>query len=566
MSNRISPFFCLVVLMMHFGELCAAPLDVDGDGIVGPQEALDLAESWKGPALPSGGAQPWQIDGATIFYNTGKVGVGSAAPHHQLRVSGGPIWTANGWTGSLELDNSAAIGWGANSENRSFGIGQTSGGLLFFHTTSSPGTTEGSANYDLTIGNSGNVGIGAGATAPAFPLTIDTGAAGYGWVHSDGVRQLGSFLNADGGWLGTKTNDPLHLFTNDSPPQMTITTSGSVGIGTQTPNPMTRLNVLTNADGHQAIRGDSPNGNGVIGANNRAGYAATAGVNAAAAGVGVFGEADSGLLANGVWGKSNEGIGVYGISNSAQGADSAGVLGRNTASNGNGVIGEANTGPSAYGVYGRSSEGTGVIGEGRGGVSGRGEIGLFGEAVGVDSRAGVFLGKVDIIGELDLTGSFTHNGTKSQIDHPLDPANKFLLHTSVESSERKNVYDGNVVTDETGHAEVHLPDWFETLNGDFRYQLTVVGQFAQAIIQEKIQDNFFTIRTDRPNVEVSWQVTGIRHDPYAKANPLEVETMKTPEERGKYLNPELYGQPKEKGIHHGVKVGPQTVKVPTAGK
>jgi hypothetical protein len=93
---------------------------------------------------------------------------------------------------------------------------------------------------------------------------------------------------------------------------------------------------------------------------------------------------------------------------------------------------------------------------------------------------------------------------------------------------------------------VNLPGWFETLNTDFRYQLTVIGQFAQAIVASKIVNNQFTIKTDKPNVEVSWQVTGVRQDDWAKANPLQAEVEKPREERGFYIHPAFYGAAADK--------------------
>jgi hypothetical protein len=93
-----------------------------------------------------------------------------------------------------------------------------------------------------------------------------------------------------------------------------------------------------------------------------------------------------------------------------------------------------------------------------------------------------------------------------------------------------------------------LPDYFEALNQDFRYQLTVIGTFAQAIVKDEIANNRFTIQTDKPNVKVSWQVTGIRHDAYAKAYPIPVEEDKSPSERGRYLFPELFGQPHSRSL------------------
>ena len=95
---------------------------------------------------------------------------------------------------------------------------------------------------------------------------------------------------------------------------------------------------------------------------------------------------------------------------------------------------------------------------------------------------------------------------------------------------------------------MQLPEWFEALNAEFRYQLTVIGQFAQAIVGRKIENNRFEISTSAPNVEVSWQVTGVRQDAYAKANPLLVEQEKEARLRGFYIHPELYGASPEKQI------------------
>ncbi len=76
-----------------------------------------------------------------------------------------------------------------------------------------------------------------------------------------------------------------------------------------------------------------------------------------------------------------------------------------------------------------------------------------------------------------------------------------------------NVYVGNVETDDKGGAVVTLPDYFDALNQDFTYQLTSIGQFAQATISEEIHENRFSIKTDKPNIKVSWQVTGYAKTP-----------------------------------------------------
>ncbi|MBK8270174.1 MAG: hypothetical protein IPK83_18500 [Planctomycetes bacterium] len=141
-------------------------------------------------------------------------------------------------------------------------------------------------------------------------------------------------------------------------------------------------------------------------------------------------------------------------------------------------------------------------------------------------------GNAQINGNLTVSGTVSKGGGSFRIDHPLDPENKYLYHSFVESPDMMNIYNGNVVTDEDGRAIIELPDWFEALNSDFRYQLTVIGTFAQAIVAEKIHNGRFLIRTDVPNVEVSWQVTGIRHDPWAAQNRIPVEEWKPVQQRG----------------------------------
>jgi hypothetical protein len=155
---------------------------------------------------------------------------------------------------------------------------------------------------------------------------------------------------------------------------------------------------------------------------------------------------------------------------------------------------------------------------------------------------------IDAAGDVTIRGNLIKGGGSFKIDHPLDPANKYLSHSFVESPDMMNVYNGNVRTDRRGLAVVTLPDYFEALNRDFRYQLTVIGQFAQAVVAREISHNRFTIRTNRPGVKVSWQVTGIRHDAFADAHRIPNEEEKPQQERGHYLHPELFGASPEQAI------------------
>ncbi len=157
--------------------------------------------------------------------------------------------------------------------------------------------------------------------------------------------------------------------------------------------------------------------------------------------------------------------------------------------------------------------------------------------------AGYFAGNVEV------EGTLTADTKNFKIDHPLDPANKYLLHSSVESDEMANIYSGNVTLDAGGEARVELPDWFEALNGDFRYQLTAIGAPGPNLyVAEEISGNRFVLAGGEPGMKVSWQVTGIRHDPYSLEHRMTAVQDKPPQEVGKYRHPELYGMPETAGV------------------
>ncbi len=244
-------------------------------------------------------------------------------------------------------------------------------------------------------------------------------------------------------------------------------------------------------------------------------------------------------------GISTGGVGVLGIHSSASGSG-PGVLGRSDASSG------------GWGVQG-SGGFVNVLAEATGSTASRGVEGLgsFAGIVGFGGTwAGFFSGSVNVDGNLNVAGTLTKGSGAFKIDHPLDPAHKYLQHSFVESPDMLNVYNGNVTTDVRGFATVQLPSYFQALNRDFRYQLTVIGRtFARAIVWEEIANNRFTLRTDEPDVQVSWQVTGVRRDAYANAHRIKVVVPKRGKENGTYLYPRLYG--KEAGRSLMAATGPK---------
>jgi hypothetical protein len=197
-----------------------------------------------------------------------------------------------------------------------------------------------------------------------------------------------------------------------------------------------------------------------------------------------------------------------------------GVSVLNSTSGGVGVFGNATSGPG-LGLFGSTKTGYAVAG-------------IATDPVG---WAGFF------DGDLGVTGTLFKGAGAFRIDHPLDPANKYLLHSFVESPDMKNIYDGVVTLDESGEAVVALPDWFEALNQDFRYQLTPIGAAFVPYIAEEITANHFKIAGGVSGKRVSWQVTGVRHDAYANANRIQVEELKSGEAVGTYLHSAAFGDP-----------------------
>jgi hypothetical protein len=372
--------------------------------------------------------------------------------------------------------------------------------------------------------------------------------------------------------------------------------SGNVGIGTMTP--MSKLDVVgsgtcvingTNSiasNGAAAVCGQatsttavtigvygncqSDQGRGVFGASR----------NTTGPGLGVYGISygDTGTGLYG-WAISPTGVnyGVYGTTSSPQGyagyfagqsffggnvgfgagastpayqidADGSAlyiIRGTNSiSSNGAGAIFGHATSTTAVtvGVEGdcESTQGRGVFGAARNGTGV--SIGVYGyTASGNPAGYGVFAG-----GNLGASGVKTF-----RIDHPLDPQNSYLLHYSAEAPEPENMYNGVAALDGAGQVWVQLPDYFEEINKDYRYQLTALDAAMPDLhVAARIQHNRFLIAGGKPGMEVSWEVKAVRNDRWVRKYGAPSEIAKPESERGKYQRPELYGMPAEMGIDY----------------
>ncbi len=480
-----------------------------------------------GPIGPMGPPGPQGDTGATGA--TGAQGpqgeIGPQGPQGDTGATGatGPqgIPGATGATGAT-----GASPWALNGSDTNYMPGRVSVGTavpasmdLFTSVTSSTANNTKAVFGDVTTVGGANLLYGVYGQVPNAP-----GA---------GVHGRGLVLGVEGLTTGT----------------------GAINVGVYG---HTGASTVTTATG---VFGDTagPNGTGVRGRVNSSGTGLGAGVygetlaTGGGGSKGVFGRAlnNSNVHTNyGVYGDANvnKGVGVYGV------GALYGVQGQVNDSLARGVYGfysgGSGSGPNGgYGVYGGAGNGrgTGVYGtsamrgvQGISTASGIGlpedHVGVYGAAVGT-GYAGYFAGDVHV------TGTLSKGGGSFKIDHPLDPRNQYLFHSFVESPDMKNVYDGVVVLDGNGEAWVELPEYFEALNRDFRYQLTCIGGFAPVYIADEVAGNMFRIAGGLAGMKVSWQVTGIRQDPWAEQNRIQVEVPKPAGMRGTYLHPEAYGQP-----------------------
>ncbi|RYD98864.1 MAG: hypothetical protein EOP54_06180 [Sphingobacteriales bacterium] len=484
-------------------------------GATGPQGAAGSANvngtenSLMKFATPTTGVNSQLIDdGTSVGLN-----VTTLSPNIKLQVNAGAI--SNALKATLTGTPSSSIA----TAGAVYGESTTGIGVIGVS-----GTQNGV--YGLSTGPlGGTVGVTTGTGNGIWGLATGAGVAGF----------------FDGGTTGRGI----------------IVTAGSSGFGTSTPTG--RLMVMQPAtpvpaiDTFPAIHGFSYTSQGclkggVSGAYNTSNY-----------GTGVHGLGYNGIpfqQANTNFGTGNQDLGMYGSANTAgvMGASVAGigVVGYNKNASFAATTGVGNT----YGVYGNAQ----AVG---GAATPTIRYGVYGFAAGAATNyAGYFSGNVQV------TGSIAKGSGTFKIDHPQDPENKYLYHSFVESPDMMNVYNGNITTDASGYATVTLPGYFESLNKDFRYQLTVIGIFAQAIVLEKVNGNKFRIQTSQPDVEVSWQVTGIRDDKYAQAHRVVTEVAKEPEFKGKYLHAAEWGQPESKSIDYTTrpKTTQETRKIAVAEK
>lgn len=377
------------------------------------------------------------------------------------------------------------------------------------------GTVDNPAGYSLwakNIDNNGNGAMLIGANASAFNLADHyTALCANG---TDGIFSLGQASDGIGIIAGGSGATTLSTINEGAGGAFTgyhgvygkgINSNSGVGIvgvgnngSTYTVNTNGSGGAFTGYHGVFATSTNSNDGTGVIGVGNAGSYYVYANGSG-----GAFTGRSAGIAAWATLANANS-IGIYGCYNGSGSYDGTGIYGIAYTSNSN----------RGYGVYGQ------------------------GERYGVYAN-----------GDLGASGSKSF-----AIDHPLDPENKILKHYSIESPEVLNMYRGNTFLDTNGNSEIILPNYFTEININYSYVLTPIGKQAPNLhIKDEIDNNGkFTVSGGSPGQKISWVVYSERNDPYMQQNRSNQTDIveKEDDNKGKYIMPELYGQPKSKGIFY----------------
>lgn len=555
------------------GVGATGPTGAGGTGATGPS-GNDGVTGPTGPTGPngvtgSGGGATGATGptGPTGVTGSGGGSTGATGPTGPTGVTGTGVTGPSGANGTAGATGAAGTA-GATGPTGPAGAGSVSGTLNYIAKFTPNGTSVGNS---LVFDNGTNVGIGTASAKGKFYIrTALSVATPYGIYDSltSPVSNTSLFttyygsLNAKGALNAGIIGNSFGTTTTGENDGGDFLASGSGAYNIGVNGDATGVGAGTNYGGYFSSGGGSTNLN--------AGARGSAQSSSAAANLGLFAVADSstsvnrgveadaiaglsGSLNQGVFGSASgandvnsENIGIFGVGDMSAGFNvgvyalsdtSLGTAGGTTASN--------------IALYASASCATCVQ---------AGNANLTGT-----SLAGYFDGDVFVGGNVYVGGTLAKAGGTFKIDHPLDPANKYLTHSFVESPDMMNIYNGNITTDASGEAVVTMPSYFQAENVDFRYQLTVIGTFAQAIVLKEISNNQFVVKTDKPNVKVSWMVTGVRNDVWSQNNRVLPELDKAASDKGKYLHPEYFGKGNESRIGY-IKPARATSKSNTAPK
>ncbi|MEX2218997.1 MAG: hypothetical protein WD749_09580 [Phycisphaerales bacterium] len=486
-------------------------------GPIGPTGAQGPAGA-TGPTGPQGpsGASPFTLNGTAAVYTQGNVGIGTTTPSAALEA------ITTGTNHAARFQSSSAVISALRVDGVLYGgffeaAGPTGTGV-FARAISASGATRGIAGVSVSPSGTGVFGEATATSGATFGGRFEAASTSGAGVFGDATAPTGI---ASGGQFESSSSSGRGVFG-----------TATAGSG-------------TTYGGY--FHTFSPSGRGVLGL-----------------AIPLTGSTYGGYFQV----QSNAGQGVYGLAANTTGS-TYGVHGQSFSSAGVGVLGENADNIGVYGI----AEGVGGLNYGVRGVtsstSGRGVMGMAaattGTIYGVYGQASTAAGGFAVFASGDMGAS----GLKPfRIDHPEDPANKYLLHYAAESPEVINFYRGTVRLDAAGAATVELPAYFARINTGPSYTLTAIGapmpmlHIAAEISEDDLRDAAqappvqpvplcsFRIAGGVPGARVSWRVEAVRNDLWVQKRGAPVEIEKQDPERGTYQNPEFYGLPPERGLSH----------------
>jgi hypothetical protein len=549
---------------------------------------LLITQNGTGTALRGSAVGPGSIAGFFTAQNgTGISGVtGNAGNYGVFAQNNGAAGTAGALRANGGQNHGIVASTANTAKNAISASTNAEGGVAILAINTNPG-------FDSTFGTGIRALSGGGTVADIHPggqgfaaagefagvigvlaatNSGDTAVIGLGGATGDGVRGIA----ADGSGVQGSATTGIGVtgISTDGNAVWGHSTNSDGVHGEGGGNGVTGISSNAIASG---VYGENVDGYGAAGRATGDGYGVYGVANGAGAGVWGIGTANvatsTGVLGE-TWATTSDASGVRGKDNGGT-ATTSGVRGITTSTNGSGISGMANmnsgsasgvlgTGVGiAAGVKGTSVGGAAIVGQTIGGTGVYGTssaqtgvygfstngTGVFAGASSASATALDVLGKATVTGNLAVSGTVSKGGGSFKIDHPLDPANKFLYHSFVESPDMMNIYNGIATLDAKGEAVVKLPAWFGTLNREFRYQLTPIGKATPDLhVKSKLKGNAFSIGGGSAGQEVSWQLTGIRQDAWANAHRVVVEEAKPKGQKGLYLHPKENSQPASKGI------------------
>ena len=322
-------------------------------------------------------------------------------------------------------------------------------------------------------------------------------------------------------------------------------------------------------DGYNNTGAGGSGGSGTVGSILRSGGNGGA-YGAGLPGTGGGGGGAAGASANGTTGSAGVGFATSGGNGGAGGGGSGGgggagatTIGAAGAAGGTGTNYDASHGSGGGGGGGQGSywspgynAGNGGAGGSYGGGGGGGGQGYTIDGTGGTGGSGLIVitytprlpsasrnltvnDSVSVAGNVTVVANLAKGSGTFLIDHPVDPANKLLYHSFVESPDALNEYAGTAIVGADGNVTIRLPDYFEALNGNPQYFIRALDMpMPNLFLKREVKDNTFVIGGGSPGGEISWMVTGIRHDPYILANPIIPEVEKGPGQlvdKGEYV-------------------------------